>query len=632
MTEPKNACEEMKRVYEFYSGRKFNELIPKSGKGKVKLIHYVQSFSPEDKIFPENANCIALATVSDMFGENVQAVAATHVDTHHIHNHIIINVYDLEGNRFYSNQTTLKKLKLISDAACLRHGIKSYDKTAETPKPKISAYNEWEHKKNGTSWKQKIREEIDGLVSSVGSFDELMSELEQRGYTIKRGKYISVKAQGQERFVRTKTLGEDYTEENLVRRISEAVAVRENSYGEKFRNGYKNLGERFIRGCGAYCITKPAKATHNFYYGQYVTLVKEHLNSIEMVREKLYEAVELQHSAEQVVNEVVKKRDEMERVIRLATHYFNDMKGMPKIFPKTKMDKSAVAVVKEYNLNSLEDLGMLREKVSGINIEISALREKLDFASDQVKKYRDIVVTYEMINSGEDYISRLVREAKEQADYEDWNNAINLEFKAIRKLLVNGRLTGFGDNQKAVANAIISLSKAVPENNSELNKLIRSLAIMRVDNIVGESDADKLIGKMKASEISARKEMREIKKKCDDLATAISRCDVYVRFKDSADYPNKDWLNTCRGYAEKYNATDMAGFERLKSERDDLEKQLNTTRQKENYYYNRAVEYEEARGIWEQACRDGYVDMVVEKEKNVSEKGEREVNEKIERR
>ena len=83
----------------------------------------------------------------------------------------------------------------------------------------LGAYNEWEHKKRGTSWKQKIRLDIDRLIATAKNLDELLCELELMGYSIKRGKYISIKAEEQERYVRTKTLGEDYTEESLVSRI-----------------------------------------------------------------------------------------------------------------------------------------------------------------------------------------------------------------------------------------------------------------------------------------------------------------------------------------------------------------------------------------------------------------------------
>ena len=43
----------------------------------------------------------------------------------------------------------------------------------------------------------------------VKNVDELLAELELLGYTVRRVKYISVKAPEQQRAVRLKTLGED---------------------------------------------------------------------------------------------------------------------------------------------------------------------------------------------------------------------------------------------------------------------------------------------------------------------------------------------------------------------------------------------------------------------------------------
>jgi len=86
-------------------------------------------------------------------------------------------------------------------------------------KGKNVAYNEWEHKKHGTSWKQQIRLEIDRLIATAKNIDDLLYQLELSGYSVKRGKYISIKVPEQQRFVRTKTLGEDYTEESIASRI-----------------------------------------------------------------------------------------------------------------------------------------------------------------------------------------------------------------------------------------------------------------------------------------------------------------------------------------------------------------------------------------------------------------------------
>ena len=111
----------------------------------------------------------------------------------------------------------MKRIREISDGVCLAFGLKPNPNL--TGKGKSINYKEWEHCKNGTSWKQKIRDEINKLIPTVNSLDEFLQTLEERGYEVKRGKYIFIKAPGQERFVRTKTLGDEYTEDSLNTRI-----------------------------------------------------------------------------------------------------------------------------------------------------------------------------------------------------------------------------------------------------------------------------------------------------------------------------------------------------------------------------------------------------------------------------
>lgn len=207
----------MKTVYEMYSGYSFDEPKPKVGNGRVKAIHYIQSFSPDDDISPEIAHKIAKAFVIKSFGKEVQAVIATHINTKCVHNHIIINSYSISGQKFYANKESLKRVRKYSDAVSRAFGIE--------PSPNFKGSGryisnaEYQHIKRGTSWKEKIRNEINGLLPCVESFEELLTTLERLGYTVKQGKYISIKAPDQKRFVRLKTLGEKYTEESLRARI-----------------------------------------------------------------------------------------------------------------------------------------------------------------------------------------------------------------------------------------------------------------------------------------------------------------------------------------------------------------------------------------------------------------------------
>ncbi len=217
MTSARDAYLEMKSVFESYSTERFDAPLPKKGKGSVKAIHYIQSFDPKDNISPELAHRIAKAFARKTFGDDCQVVITTHTDRGHIHSHILVNTYTLTGRKLNANKTTLDRVKEYSDRVCLAFGIQPYDKSQG--KGKTVSRHEWEKRRQGTSWKQKLRAEIDSLIGSVKNLDELLYELELKGYDVKKGKYIALKAPGQQRFIRTKTLGEEYTAENLSSRI-----------------------------------------------------------------------------------------------------------------------------------------------------------------------------------------------------------------------------------------------------------------------------------------------------------------------------------------------------------------------------------------------------------------------------
>ncbi|MBR1750945.1 MAG: relaxase/mobilization nuclease domain-containing protein [Ruminococcus sp.] len=218
MTEPEFAYTQMKAVYEQYARRSYDAPPSKNGKSPVKAIHYIMSFADSENVTPELAHKIGMAFVRKMFGDDVQAVIATHINTDHIHNHILINSYDLNGKRFYDNKASVRKMREVTNGVCRAFGI--------TPalnfenEDRSLNYSEWQHKKNGTSWKEHIRQAIDSLIPSVSSFDDLLAELERLGFTIKREKNILIKAPGQQRSVSLWKLGEDYTEESLNARIS----------------------------------------------------------------------------------------------------------------------------------------------------------------------------------------------------------------------------------------------------------------------------------------------------------------------------------------------------------------------------------------------------------------------------
>lgn len=218
MTEPEYAYTQMKMVYEQYARRSYDDPPSKSGKSPVKAIHYIMSFADSENVTPELAHKIGMAFVRKMFGDDVQAVIATHVNTDHVHNHILINSYSLTGKRFYDNKASVRKMREVTNGVCRAFGVEpalNFENEGRSLN-----YSEWQHKKNGTSWKEHIRNAIDSLIPAVSSFDDLLAELERLGFTVKRDKNILIKAPGQQRSVSLWKLGEDYTKVSIQARIN----------------------------------------------------------------------------------------------------------------------------------------------------------------------------------------------------------------------------------------------------------------------------------------------------------------------------------------------------------------------------------------------------------------------------
>lgn len=484
-------------------------------------------------------------------------------------------------------------------------------------KPAISAYNEWEHLKKGTSWKQQIRNKIDLLIPTVRNIDELLAELERRGYTIKRGKYISVKAPEQQRFIRTKTLGDAYTEENIIKRISKAAQIN----SEKFRDSYYNLCGEFVQACGAYRFTKPAAAVHNFYYGQYVTLVNENLNSIDMVRSRLSEAEKLCVETATAINGAYEKYSEAKNILKLAEWYFNEMSGVQRIFPKSQKDKAAVAVVRQYNLKSEADIDALRDSMTAAKSELDLLKNNYTAVSAKVRKYRDIADTYDMMNSGEDYISRLVREARDRCSLEEWDEVVRRNYEAVRIEISRGKIIANGKIQRDIADTIMLLNGQVDESNDKLCGLVRYLAVLRSDNISDEKELAEHIGQMKISEASADLECKDAENQAGELREDIHRIEIYLHNKDGQ-FPNQEWLEVCRRSAEKHGVCDIGGLDRLKASLADIANKVKELEVRKQFYYSKARDYSQARELLFDIRRGGYAEKIIQDEYDKKHSGQ----------
>lgn len=186
-------------------------------KGSNLAHHLIQSFEPGETT-PEQAHEIGRQLADAVTKGQHEYVLTTHIDKGHIHNHIIFCAANfVDHHKYNSNKRTYYGIRNMSDKLCREHGLSV---VVPGKGSKGKSYAEYQAEKTGTSWKGKLKIAVDALIPQVADFEELLRRLEAAGYEVKRGKYISCRAPGQERFTRLKTLGADYTEEAITERIS----------------------------------------------------------------------------------------------------------------------------------------------------------------------------------------------------------------------------------------------------------------------------------------------------------------------------------------------------------------------------------------------------------------------------
>ncbi len=188
--------------------------------GGVQGYHLVQSFA-EGEVTPELAHQIGVELADQLLDGRYQAVVTTHLNTRHVHNHIVWCAVALDnGRKYHSNaRSYYTEVRAKSDALCRQYGL-SVIETSESERGKRQ-YAKWQAEANGQpTWRTAIRMDIDEVVSMALTWRQFLALLEQKGYEIRMGrKYPTLRPPGKERFVRFKTLGKAYTPEAIRQRI-----------------------------------------------------------------------------------------------------------------------------------------------------------------------------------------------------------------------------------------------------------------------------------------------------------------------------------------------------------------------------------------------------------------------------
>ena len=208
-------CASETAAREFEWTRKIAE---QKGMNPVRIIarHVIQSFEIGE-VTPELAHEIGKQFADDFFITLHWDVLTTHIDKDHVHNHLIFNAVDfVDYHAYKSYKRIYYDMREVSDRLCKENGLSVIPPSQN----KGMGYKEYTEAKRGTSWKQKLKQTIDRLVITAKDYDDFLRLMQEAGYEIKTGKYISFRAEGQERFTRSKTIGENYTEERIKERIA----------------------------------------------------------------------------------------------------------------------------------------------------------------------------------------------------------------------------------------------------------------------------------------------------------------------------------------------------------------------------------------------------------------------------
>ena len=386
-------------------------------KGNNLAHHLIQSFEPGEVSF-EKAHEIGKQLADAVTKEQYEYVLTTHIDKGHVHNHIIFCAVNfVDYHKYNSNKRSYYGIRNISDRLCYENGL-----SVITPEKghKGKSYIEYQTAKTGTSWKGKLKEAVDLLIPQVKDFEELLEKLQASGYEIKRGKYISCRAPGQERFTRLKTLRADYTEEAIRKRIagirSRNVKIPKQEQGISLlidiENNIKAQQSAGYEHWAKIYNLKQAAKTMNF-------LTENNILHYEDLIKKIDEIILDSEQTADSLKQAEKKLSDMAVLIKNISTY-QKTKDIYRGYIKAK-DKEAYRRKYESNLilyeaatKALKDAGIKKlSNLTTLQKEYSVLQKHKEVLYSDYGKFKSKVKEYQKIKQNVDTILQRENTGKE---------------------------------------------------------------------------------------------------------------------------------------------------------------------------------------------------------------------------
>lgn len=345
---------------------------------KVKAFHIVHSFSNKEKLTPEQAHEISLEWFKKVFPDTTIAIAATHTDTDTLHTHFLVNNVTLDGVKIRTDKEWIKNSIEISNEICRAHGLKHSIIENKKVTPNKSWY-EYQQEKLGQSWKQKIREDIDRLIVKARDIDHLYSLLAEEGYALKTDrKYVAIRPEGKERFVRLKSLGYNYSVEQLKNRILGLSEYDLDGIGYRNYNNNKWIDKDIYK----YKFKKASIGTIIQLTGKIIATQLDIYNNDKRYTRHNYKTEKELAAIEKALN-VIQSND------------FENREDVVNAYNNLDIELRKINQWKSKAQKKIDDVNLLAEEINKINKQMELINNKEQECCDKQNEFKNTLEVYD---------------------------------------------------------------------------------------------------------------------------------------------------------------------------------------------------------------------------------------------
>ena len=337
---------------------------------KILAFHAYQSFK-EGEVTPELAHKIGVQLANEMWGDRFQVIVTTHLNTHCIHNHFVINSVSFkDGLKYYDNHTNYSIMRHLSDEICKEYGLSVLEE--KSTKKKLNYENFYKKSLYNDTYTNNAKRDLDLAIRQAYSYEDFIYLMKKLDYDIIfRANKISIRKDPYKRNIRIeRRFGENYSIDNIKRRILEEQAVQvpfiENVYN------YRKVNFPFAK------RHKKAKAKGFIaLYYHYCYLLKVFPNKVPQqklpasIRADVSRMEELSNEAKFLYMNNIKTLDNLLNYRDETNYKINELLNQrERLWAKRKLSKDE------------DDRHKIAENISSLNDKIIKLRKKVEMCED----------------------------------------------------------------------------------------------------------------------------------------------------------------------------------------------------------------------------------------------------------